>query len=231
MALFGEKYGDEVRTVKISDFSFELCGGTHIDNTSEIKCFKIISESGVASGIRRIEAITSDTLISYYNDEVAKLDSISALLKVPASETYDKVNNLLNDVKELKSEVDSLKKQLSVNEVSDINVEKINGLDVVINNFSNKNMDELKNLADSIKEKNKDYVVILLSKNSSGVSIVVSISDTAISKGLHAGNILKQLAVTLGGNGGGKDKFAQGQGRDASKIDEAIALARKVING
>ena len=231
MALFGEKYGDVVRTVRVSDFSFELCGGTHIDNTSEIKCFKIMSEAGVAAGVRRIEAITSDTLIDFYNDEVDKLDSISNILKVPTSEAIDKVNSLLKDIKELKSEIDSLKKQVSSNEVSDVKTEVINGLNVVINSFDDKNMNELKDLVDSIKDNIKDYVVVGFSKSSTGVAIVVSVSDAAIKKGLHAGNILKQLANTLGGNGGGKDKFAQGQGKDASKMDEAIKLAKELING
>ena len=230
IALFGEKYGDVVRTVKVSDFSFELCGGTHIDNTSEIKCFKIMSESGVAAGVRRIEAITSDTLIDFYNDEVDKLDNISYLLKVPSTEAVDRVNTLLKDIKELKSEIESLKKQVSSSEVSDLGTEVINGLNVVINSFDNKNMNELKDLVDSIKDKMSDYVVVALSKNSDNVAIVVSISDAAVKKGLHAGNILKQLANVLGGNGGGKDKFAQGQGKDVTKINDAISLARDLIN-
>ena len=230
IALFGEKYGDVVRTVKVSDFSFELCGGTHIDNTSEIKCFKIMSESGVAAGVRRIEAITSDTLIDFYNDEVDKLDNISYLLKVPSAEAVDRVNTLLKDIKELKSEIESLKKQVSLSEVSDLGTEVINGLNVVINSFDNKNMNELKDLVDSIKDKMSDYVVVALSKNSDSVAIVVSISDAAVKKGLHAGNILKQLANVLGGNGGGKDKFAQGQGKDVTKVNDAISLARDLIN-
>ena len=231
MALFGEKYGDVVRTVRVSDFSFELCGGTHIDNTSEIKCFKIMSESGVAAGVRRIEAITSDTLIDYYNDEVEKMDNISNLLKVPTNETVDKVNSLLKDIKDMKSEIESLKKQVSNSEVSDIKTEVINGLNTVINSFDNKDMNELKDLVDSIKDKINDYVVVAFSKNNDNVLIVVSISDSAIKKGLHAGSILKQLANTLGGNGGGRDKFAQGQGKDASKINDTIELAKKLING
>ena len=230
IALFGEKYGDVVRTVKVSDFSFELCGGTHIDNTSEIICFKIMSESGVAAGVRRIEAITSDTLIDFYNDEVDKLDNISYLLKVPSTEAVDRVNTLLKDIKELKSEIESLKKQVSSSEVSDLGTEVINGLNVVINSFDNKNMNELKDLVDSIKDKMSDYVVVALSKNSDSVAIVVSISDAAVKKGLHAGNILKQLANVLGGNGGGKDKFAQGQGKDVTKVNDAISLARDLIN-
>ena len=230
MALFGEKYGDTVRTVKISDFSFELCGGTHIDNTSEVKCFKILSESGVAAGIRRIEAITSDTLITYYNDETKKLGEISSMLKANDNDAVEKVTLLIKDVKELKSQIESLKKQLSQNEVSDVKTDNINGLNVVVDEFDGKSINELKDLVDSMKDKIKDYAVVAFSKNDGGVAIVVSISDTAVGKGLHAGNILKQCAITLGGNGGGKDKFAQGQGKDASKISDAIKLAKELIS-
>ena len=214
MALFGEKYGDIVRTVKVSDFSFELCGGTHIDNTSEIKCFKILSETGVAAGIRRIEAITSDTLLKYYNDETNVLSDISALLKVKNDESFEKVNSLLKDIKDLKSQIEALKKQVSSNETSDVKSESINGLNVVIDSFDG-----------------KDYVVVAFAKNDSAVDIVVSLSDVAVSKGLHAGNILKQCANVLGGNGGGKDKFAQGKGKDVSKITDAIKLAKDLISG
>ncbi len=230
MALFGEKYGDIVRTVKISDFSFELCGGTHIDNTSEVKCFKILSESGAAAGIRRIEAITSDTLINYYNEETKKLNEISSMLKSGNEDTVEKVSLLIKDVKELKSQNESLKKQLSQNEVSDVKTESISGLNVVVDKFDGKGINELKDLVDSMKDKIKDYAVVAFSKNDAGVAIVVSISDTAVSKGLHAGNILKQCAMTLGGNGGGKEKFAQGQGKDASKLDDAIKLAKELIS-
>ena len=231
MALFGEKYGDVVRTVKVSDFSFELCGGTHIDNTSEIKCFRIISETGVAAGIRRIEAITSDTLLKYYSDETNTLSNISSLLKVKNEESFDKVNSLLKDIKELKSQIDSLKKQMSLTETNDIKADAINGLNVVMDSFDGKDIGELKDIVDSIKDKINDSVVIAFSKNNGAVDIVVSLSDAAISKGLHAGNILKQCANVLGGNGGGKDRFAQGKGKDANKISDAIKIAKELISG
>ena len=169
-------------------------------------------------------------MIDFYNEEVDKLNNISYLLKVPNNEAEDKVNSLLKEIKDLKSEIDSLKKQVSLSEVSDIDTQVINGLNVAINSFDNKNMNELKDLVDSIKDKITDYVVVCFSKNSDNVAIVVSLSDAAVKKGLHAGNILKKLANVLGGNGGGKDKFAQGQGKDASKVDEAINLAKELIN-
>lgn len=229
MALFGEKYGKVVRTVKVGDFSFELCGGTHIDNTSEIKCFKIMKEEGVAAGVRRIEAITSDTLLTYYKNELGRINDVASLLKVPSEQLYDKISSLLKEVKELKSDVESLKKQVSSNAVSDIKSENVNGLNVVIDSFDGKSMNELKDLSDSIKDKVKDAVIIIFGKSGSDVPIVVSLSDTAKNKGLHAGNILKQLAESLGGKGGGRDTFAQGIGKDASKLQEAINLAKSII--
>ena len=231
MALFGEKYGEIVRTVQVGDFSFELCGGTHIDNTNEVKCFKIISESGVASGVRRIEAITSEALIDYYNNETNKLLEIESLLKASENDVIIKLNNLIKENKALKSDIENAKKLASVSEISDLKSESINGLNVIIERFENKESGELKDIVDSIKDKTKDYVVIALSKNTDNVAIIVSLSDAAIAKGLHAGNILKEVAKVLSGNGGGRDRFAEGRGKDASKIDDAMRLARTLING
>ena len=231
MALFGEKYGEIVRTIQVGDFSFELCGGTHIDNTSEARCFKIISESGVAAGVRRIEAITSEGLINYYNNEVSKLSEIESLLKASENDVIVKLNNLIKENKLLKSELENAKKQMSVSAVSDVKVENIAGLNVVIEKFENKESAELKDIVDSIKDKTKDFVVVALSKNIENVVIIVSISDAAIAKGLHAGNMLKEIAKVLSGNGGGRDRFAEGRGKDASKIDDAIKLARSLVNG
>ena len=231
MALFGEKYGDVVRTIRVSDFSFELCGGTHIDNTGEAKCFKIISESGVAAGVRRIEAITGNALLKYYNNKLDTLNAITLALKSNDTDILNKLNNVLNENKMLKQEVENTKKIISSNDTKDIKTETINGLNVVIEKFDGKGNSELKDIVDSIKDKLENYVVVAISKNDGNASIVVSISDAAVSKGLHAGNMLKEIAKTLSGNGGGRDKFAEGKGKDASKIDEAIELARKIING
>lgn len=230
MALFGEKYGNVVRTVKVGDFSFELCGGTHIDNTSEIKCFKILSESGVAAGVRRIEAITSTTLLDYYDDELKNINAVSDLLKVSKEDLFGKVESLMKEIKELKSEIEALKKQNSNSFTSDIKSENIGGLNVVINVFDNQDMNSTKDLVDSIKEKFSDYVVVGIGTANNQASIVVSISDTALSKGLHAGNMLKEIAKVLGGNGGGRDKFAQGQGKDLSKLNEAISKAKEIVS-
>ncbi|MBQ7743717.1 MAG: alanine--tRNA ligase [Lachnospiraceae bacterium] len=231
MALFGEKYGEVVRTVQVSDFSFELCGGTHIDNTSEIRCFKILSESGIAAGVRRIEAITSDNLLKYYNEELAKIEEISTLLKSNDNDIVNRVEALLKDNRDLKHELDSVKREVAASKVGDITFEDINGLKVCINSFDGKSNIELKDLVDNLKDKNKNYAIVAFSKYEDNIIIVVSLSDTAISKGLHAGNMLKEIAKVLSGNGGGRDKFAEGRGKDYTKIDEAIELSRKLING
>lgn len=229
MALFGEKYGDVVRTVRVSDFSFELCGGTHLDNTGEARCFKIMSETGIAAGVRRIEAITGEALIKYYNDEIDKLNVMTTMLKTNQNDVVSKVQNLIEENKNLKSELESLKKKASMNVASDINIESINGLNVIIKDFECGSVNELKDIVDSIKDKTKDYVVIGIGKCNNQVPIVVAISDMAIKKGLHAGNILKKVAEVLGGKGGGRENFAQGQGKDVSKIKEALETAKIFI--
>lgn len=230
MALFGEKYGEIVRTVQVDDFSFELCGGTHIDNTSEIKCFKILSESGIAAGIRRIEAITSDALIKYYNDSLDKINIISDMLKCSDTDLVSKIEDILKENKELKHEIDNTKKKLSADSVADVKFENINGLNVYIDKFENKNNAELKSIVDTVKDKTSDYAIVAFSKNEDNIIIVVSLSDAAIKKGLHAGNMLKEIAKVLSGNGGGRDKFAEGRGKDITKLDDAVKVAFKLIN-
>ncbi len=231
MALFGEKYGDIVRTVQVSDFSFELCGGTHIDNTSEIKCFKILSESGIAAGVRRIEAITSDYLIKYYNEELEKVKELCLLLKTNDSDLVSKVSSLIKENKELKHDIENTKKLMSKESVNEIKFEEVNGLKTFVTCFDGKTNAELKDIVDNIKDREKDYAIIAFSKNDENVAIVVSLSDTAVSKGLHAGKILKSVASVLDGNGGGRDKFAEGRGKNIDKIDDAIKMSKELING
>lgn len=231
MALFGEKYGDIVRTVQVSDYSFELCGGTHIDNTSEIKCFKILSESGIAAGVRRIEAITSDYLIKYYNEELEKVKELCLLLKTNDSDLVSKVSSLIKENKELKHDIENTKKLMSKESVNEIKFEEVNGLKTFVTCFDGKTNAELKDIVDNVKDREKDYAIIAFSKNDENVAIVVSLSDTAVSKGLHAGKILKSVASVLDGNGGGRDKFAEGRGKNIDKIDDAIKMSKELING
>ena len=190
-----------------------------------------MSETGVAAGVRRIEAMTSDGLISYYNKEVGKLDEIADILKSTPDDVVIKLNSILNENKNLKQELNSIRKQMSASEVSDVDTMNIKGLNVSVKVFSDKTNTELKDLVDSIKDKIENYVVVAFSDNKDSVAIVVSMSDEAINKGLHAGNMLKELAKCLGGNGGGREKFAEGRGKDTSKINDAVELSKKIING
>lgn len=229
MALFGEKYGEVVRTVKIPDFSFELCGGTHIDNTNEIKYFKIISEESVAQGIRRIEAITYDRVIDYYVQKDNKLKILEESLKTNDNAIVDKVNSLIKELKELKQDNDKLKRELSKISTSDISTENIKGLNVVLETVNVHGIKELKDLTDTIKDKIEDYVVVIGSIINDQPQIVVSLSDKAIEKGLHAGNIIKQIAPIIDGAGGGKDKFAQAGGKNPNKLNEAINKVKELL--
>ena len=170
-------------------------------------------------------------MIDYYNDEINKLNEIEKILKTNSSEVLIKIDNLVKENKSLKNEIDNIKKQMSLNEVSDVKSYNVNGLNVVIDKVENKENSELKTIVDGIKEKMKDYVVVILSKNTDNVSIIVSLSDLAIEKGLHAGKMLKEIANVMSGNGGGRDKFAEGKGKDTSKIDDAIECAKKLVNG
>ena len=228
IALFGEKYGDTVRTVKVSDFSFELCGGTHIDNTSEIKYFKIISETAVKAGVRRIEAITNDEIINYLKNKENEINELSKILKT--NDIINKLNSILKDYKNLENENSLLKKQLSSNATNDIKFETIDSMNIVVEKYSDKNINELKDIVDTLKDKIKDYAIVALATNYDKVSIVVSISDLAVNKGFHAGQILKQVAKIVDGNGGGKDKFAQGEGKNTDMIDEALKEAKSIFS-
>ena len=230
MALFGEKYGDTVRTVKVSDFSFELCGGTHIDNTEEIKFFKIIEEVSVAQGVRRIEAITYNTVIDFYKNKNELLKNIENLLKSNDNGVIDRLNLLLKEQKDLKSENEKLKKQISNIESNDIEAENINGINLVAKVVSDKNMNELKEMSDTIKDKIENAAIVLVGVFDNKPSIVVSLSNMAVDKGYKAGDIVKQLAPIVGGKGGGRERFAQAGGSDASKVESLISEARNIFN-
>ena len=229
MALFGEKYGEVVRTIRIGDFSFELCGGTHINNTREIKCFKILSETGIAAGVRRIEAITADTLIKYLNDKYTLLKNIETALKSNDSDAMSKVETLVKENKELRHSIDTLKKQISNATVSQVNVKNVNGIQLIVEKYDDKGMNDLKDIADSFKDKYKDCLVVVFGVVDNTVSVVAAISDKAVESGYKAGVLLKEILKEVDGNGGGKDKFAMGQGKNASKIDAAINKVYELV--
>ena len=226
MALFGEKYSDVVRTVKINNFSFELCGGTHIENTGEIRLFKILSEQGISSGVRRIEAITSEEVIKYYKELENKLNSICTILKTNEVDVINKVENVLEENKKLKNKNSQSKNSGIIDKVNDIKAVNISDLDVIVEKFENVESDSLKNLIDSLKDKYKNYFIVVFSINNSMCNIISAMSDFAIEKGFSAGSIIKETSKILSGNGGGKNKFAEGMGKDIDKID---TIMKKII--
>lgn len=231
MALFGEKYGDTVRVVNMGDFSIELCGGTHVSNTAQIGPFKIISESGIASGVRRIEALTGRTVLDYYRQEEEKLHAAAALLKANADDIENKIKHVLAENKALHSENESLKSRLAKDAVSDVmdSVTEVKGVKVLAVSVPDQDMNSLRALGDELKEKLGGGVVVLASAKDGKVNLCAFASDDAIKKGAHAGNILKAAAAIVGGGGGGRPNMASAGGKEPSKLPEAIKAVPGII--
>ena len=231
-ALFGEKYGDTVRVVTIGDFSMELCGGTHVQNASQIGLIKIISESGIAAGVRRIEAITGKEVYNYLSQVEDKMKHISTIVKGNFDDVETKVESLVNEVKSLHKEVEKMKSQAASSGIEDIinNAKVINGLNVITGKLKGVQPNNLRELADKISDKIKDSVVVLASDNGEKVALIAMADEVAVKKGAHAGNIIKVIAKMTGGGGGGRPNMAQAGGKDGSKIDEALEMVSKIID-
>ena len=231
MALFGEKYGDEVRVVKMGDFSTELCGGTHVENTQQIAQFKILSENGVAAGVRRIEALTGENVRKYYEKLEKQANEAAALLKATPATLADHIKKLQEELKAVKSENEALKSKEAQNALGDVmsNIKDIKGVPFLATAVSGVDMNELRNLGDELKAKVAGGVVLLVSDNDGKVNMMCMATDEAMKKGAHAGNIIKASAKIVGGGGGGRPNMAQAGGKDASKINDAIAVAEKVL--
>ena len=231
MALFGEKYGDVVRVVKMGDFSVELCGGTHASNTSDIVAFKIISEGGVAAGTRRIEAITNQAVFEYYNELETKLNSVAGLLKTGVDNIEDKVESLLKENKKLNSQIDFLKYAAAKDAIGDVSseVEKVGDVNFIAMKLDNVDMNGLRDVGDDIKTNIGEGVIVLASATDGKVSLVVMATDEAVKKGAHAGNIVKEIAKLVGGGGGGRPNMAQAGGKNPAGIDECLAKAKDVL--
>ncbi|MBO5552460.1 MAG: alanine--tRNA ligase, partial [Lachnospiraceae bacterium] len=231
MALFGEKYGDEVRVVNMGDWSIELCGGTHVKNTSDIRYFKILSEGGVAAGVRRIEAVTGDNVISYYRGVEDTLISAARTAKSSPQELSSHIEKLQKEIKELRSENESLKAKAAKDALGDVmdNVREIGGVKLLAATPAGVDMNGLRDLSDELKVKLGEGVVVLLSDAGGKVNIVVSATEGAIAKGAHAGNLIREVAKCVGGGGGGRPNMAQAGGKDASGINAAIEKAAEVL--
>lgn len=225
MALFGEKYGDTVRVVTMGDYSIELCGGTHVKNTSEIGLFKILSEAGVAAGVRRIEATTGDNVYKMLCDLEEKLYKLSDLLKTSVPEVENKVQSVLTEYKNVVKENEQLKNKLAKGNLDSIisSMQKVGNYEVVTATFHAMDMNTLRNLGDQLKGMWENSVVVLANIVSDDkVELLAMVSDAAVIKGAHAGNIIKTVAMATGGGGGGKPQMAQAGGKDASKVAEAL---------
>ena len=231
MALFGEKYGDTVRVVRMGDFSTELCGGTHVANTSSITAFKIISESGVAAGVRRIEALTSQAVFAYYDKMEKELEQAAALLKTSPAEVIGRLEHLLSEVKSLQSENESLKSKAAKEALGDVmnQIIEVNGVKVLAARADGVDMNGLRELGDQLKEKITDGVVVLASENSGKVNLIAMATDGAMKKGAHAGNLIKGIAGKVGGGGGGRPNMAQAGGKNPSGIADAIAEVKIIL--
>ncbi len=230
-ALFGEKYGDTVRVVSIGDFSMELCGGTHIANSSQIGMIKIISESGIAAGVRRIEAITGKEVFKYLNSVEGKLNKISSIVKSTQADVEVKVESLNNEVKSLQKEIDKMQSAAASSGIDSLINEaiEISGVKLVLGNLKDVQPNNLRELADKISDKVESSVVVLASNNGDKVALIAMASKDAIKKGAHAGNIIKEVAKITGGGGGGRPNMAQAGGKDSSKISDALKKAKEII--
>ena len=229
MALFGEKYGEKVRVVNISEFSKEFCGGTHVGNTGEIRLFKIVSESGVAAGVRRIEALTGDAVMNYYAELENRLYEAAKAAKTEPAKLVNRIEGLLEEIKALHSENESLKSKLANNSLGDVmdKVEQINGFNVLATKVEGVDMNGLRNLGDSLKEKMSCAVIVLASaQGADKVNLIVMADEDAVKKGAHAGNIIKAIAPIVGGGGGGRPNMAQAGGKNPSGIDDALAKVK-----
>ena len=231
MALFGEKYGSTVRVVCMGDFSLELCGGTHVANTAAVNCFKIISESGIAAGVRRIEALTSEGLIHYYEKLSADLVSASAAAKTTPDKLTERIEALQGEIKALQSENEKLKNQMAKDAVGNVmdQVVEINGVKLLAVSLKDTGMNELRTLGDQFKEKLGNSVVVIASAADGKVNLMVTATDEAVKAGAHAGNLIKGIAALVGGGGGGRPNMAQAGGKNPDGIPAALEKAAEVL--
>ena len=231
MALFGEKYGDEVRVVNVGDWSIELCGGTHVQKTGQIASFKILSESGVAAGVRRIEAVTAANVIAYYEEQAELLKEASKAAKTSPEMLANRIAQMNDEIKTLNSELESLKSKAGKDALGDVSqqVVDVKGVKLVATGLKGVDMNGLRDLGDQTKAKIGECVVVLFSELDGKVNIVAMATDGAVKAGAHAGNLIKTLAPICGGGGGGRPNMAQAGGKDPSGIEKAVAEAAKVL--
>ncbi|WP_313129055.1 alanine--tRNA ligase [Anaerocolumna sp.] len=233
MALFGEKYSDNVRVVTMGDFSKELCGGTHVSNTSSITVFKILSETGVAAGVRRIEALTGKGVFAYYKEIEEELNQAAKVAKAEPAMLSKKIETLHEEIKALQAENEKLKNKLAKDALGDVmdQVMEVKGVKLLAAKVPDVDMNGLRNLGDQLKDKMGEGVIVLVSVMEGKVNLITMATDEAMKKGAHAGNLIKELAVLVGGGGGGRPNMAQAGGKNPNGVDELIAKASSILEG
>lgn len=233
MALFGEKYSEKVRVVSMGEFSKELCGGTHVDNTGSIMLFKIVSESGIAAGVRRIEALTGNGVLEYYKKQEEVLHAAAKALKTNPAELLDKIAHLQGEIKALQSENESLKSKLAKGALGDVmdKVTEVKGVKLLAAKVEGVDMNGLRDLGDQLKEKLGEGVVVLAAVNEGKVNLLAMATDAAQKAGAHAGNLIKAAAAIVGGGGGGRPNMAQAGGKKPEKAQEAIDAVAGILEG
>lgn len=230
-ALFGEKYGDMVRVVSIGNYSKEFCGGTHVSNIGQIGMFKILSESGVASGVRRIEAVTGQGVLQKFNENETLITNTAEALKSTRDNMADRSAALMDEVKSLKKEIAELKKAQMDKGLDSIldDAREINGVKLITKQFEDYNINDLRGLSDKIKAENKGVAMVFAAVSGEKVTFLVSLTDDLVQKGMHAGKMIKEIAAAAGGGGGGKADMAQAGAKDPGRIPDAFAKAEELL--
>ncbi len=232
-ALFDEKYADDVRVVSMGDFSKELCGGTHVTNTGKITTFKIVSEAGVAAGVRRIEALTGEAVFAYYKDVEKTLAEAAKAAKATPANLTEKIEHMLAEMKAMQSEIESLKSKAAKDALGDVmnQVVEVKGVKLLATSVAGVDMNGLRDLGDQLKEKLGEGVVVIASDANGKVNLIAMATDGAMKQGAHAGNLIKGIATLVGGGGGGRPNMAQAGGKNPAGIKNAIAKAAEVLEG
>jgi len=231
VGLFEEKYKDKVRVVQMGDYSKELCGGTHVKNTSFIGMFKIISESSIAAGVRRIEAITGRSVYKYLLDLEKDMTAIAQIMKVNKKDVFGKVQNLMEELKSKEKEIELLQSKMASSLVDEIlnSKQNVENIDLITYKVENMDMNSLRNLGDKIKDSLESGVVVLASVENTKIYFLCMVTKDLVNKGIHAGNIIKEVAKIAGGGGGGRPDMAQAGGKDISKVNEALSKVPSVL--
>lgn len=231
MALFGEKYGDVVRVVQVGDYSLELCGGCHVDNTASIGIFKIVAESGIGAGTRRIEAVTGKSAYELMNDQVGLLKEAAGKMKTNPKDILTRVDGLFAEVKQLQKENESLAAKLSNIEAGNLtdSVMTVDGVNVLVAKVNVADMNNLRTMMDDLKNKLESAVVVLASVNDDKVNILAGVTKDLISQGYHAGKLVKEVASRCGGGGGGRPDMAQAGGKNKAQVEEALAFVQEYV--